>query len=240
MGKRSATTPASTSTSAPSTGGVSSTDTTSTSTGATNYSNTTTPIIPGRLQSLTARAVGGSLATQTLRTTFTVTGETKAGLVRAIGPGLKTFTTEAVMVDPRFTVNTGGQLYVANDNWGGSSAVSTMSNYVGAFPLSSTSTDAAAYRAFVAGSYEQLTVGTGPGLVQTELYDADSAQVPAGRFSQVSVRAPVGTGTGVLTSAFAVAGNTSVRLLIRAIGPSLTGVTGVLADPFLTLYKGTT
>ncbi|MDB6126484.1 MAG: hypothetical protein JWM35_380 [Verrucomicrobia bacterium] len=57
----------------------------------------------------------------------------------------------------------------------------------------------------------------------------------AGKFVNVSSRAQVGTGDGVLIAGFVVTGTTPRTVLVRAIGPTLGtyGVTGVLADPQL-------
>ena len=72
-----------------------------------------------------------------------------------------------------------------------------------------------------------------------EAYDADPG-TPDGRFVAVSARAQAGTGSETLTVGFALTGNLPRKLLIRAVGPSLAplGVTGVLADPQLSLYAG--
>ena len=57
-----------------------------------------------------------------------------------------------------------------------------------------------------------------------------------------STRAFVGTGDSVLIPGFVISGTGSLRLLIRAVGPTLStfGLTGLLADPTITLYRGTT
>ena len=54
----------------------------------------------------------------------------------------------------------------------------------------------------------------------------------------VSTRADVGTGDDVMIGGFIVSGTTDKRVVLRAIGPSLTqfGLSGALADPILTLY----
>jgi arabinogalactan endo-1,4-beta-galactosidase len=64
-----------------------------------------------------------------------------------------------------------------------------------------------------------------------------------GRLINLSARALVGTNSGILIAGFAVGGtgtSGSQLLLIRASGPALTpfGVTGVLPDPELRLYRG--
>ncbi|MDO8542749.1 MAG: CHRD domain-containing protein [Opitutaceae bacterium] len=65
-----------------------------------------------------------------------------------------------------------------------------------------------------------------------------SAEVPSTRVANTSVRGLVGTGDQVLIHGFHITGAEPVRVLISAKGPSLTsfGVTGVLANPVLTLY----
>lgn len=63
-----------------------------------------------------------------------------------------------------------------------------------------------------------------------------------GQLSNLSARAQVGTGDGVLIPGLVISGATSRRVLIRAVGPTLTafGVTGFLADPTLTVFRGST
>ncbi len=67
----------------------------------------------------------------------------------------------------------------------------------------------------------------------------DSAQVADnfGQLLNVSTRAMVGTGAQQLIGGFVVGGNQSKRVLLRAIGPTLSqyGVNGVLANPTLRL-----
>ena len=63
----------------------------------------------------------------------------------------------------------------------------------------------------------------------------------APRAVSVSTRANVGTGTNQLIVGFTVVGTDPKQILIRALGPSLTGfgVPGTLSDPTLTLYNST-
>jgi hypothetical protein len=63
----------------------------------------------------------------------------------------------------------------------------------------------------------------------------------AARLTNLSVRAQVGTGAGVLIPGFVVAGSGSETLLIRADGPGLAqfGVPGILAQPTLAVYDST-
>jgi hypothetical protein len=63
-----------------------------------------------------------------------------------------------------------------------------------------------------------------------------------GRQLNLSTLGYVGTGGDILIPGFVVAGNGVKRLLIRAAGPALAqfSVSGVLADPQLAVFKGTT
>ena len=61
------------------------------------------------------------------------------------------------------------------------------------------------------------------------------------RLTNISARTQVGTGGDVLIAGFIIGSGSSKQVLIRAIGPTLSNynVTGVLADPVLTLYDST-
>ena len=64
---------------------------------------------------------------------------------------------------------------------------------------------------------------------------------PAAELKNISTRALVGTGDNALIPGFVISGPGSQRILLRAVGPSLAGfgVSGPIADPTLTLYRGT-
>jgi hypothetical protein len=71
-----------------------------------------------------------------------------------------------------------------------------------------------------------------------EIYDADSG-APGIRLNNLSARDLVETGQNILIGGFNIAGNTDETVLIRAVGPGLNfkfGLTGILAQPVLTLY----
>jgi hypothetical protein len=57
--------------------------------------------------------------------------------------------------------------------------------------------------------------------------------------SNMSVRAQAGTGAATLTAGFTISGTGTKKVLLRATGPALEayGVTGVLADPVLTVFR---
>jgi hypothetical protein len=78
-----------------------------------------------------------------------------------------------------------------------------------------------------------------------EVYDVNrNAAIPTKQLINISTRGYVGTGDDVIIGGFVVAGNEPKRVLIRGVGPGLSGygVSGLLADPVLKLYdwKGTT
>ena len=116
---------------------------------------------------------------------------------------------------------------------------------LGAYSLPSVSLDAAILTAVpVSGSvgYTVQVSGvggvTGTGVV--EIYDADSG-APSVRLNNLSARNLVETGQNILIGGFSIAGSTDETVLIRAIGPGLNstfGLTGILAQPVLTLFKG--
>ena len=64
-----------------------------------------------------------------------------------------------------------------------------------------------------------------------------------GSLRNLSTRGQVGAGNNVMIAGFVVGGTTPKRVLVRAIGPTLSsgfGLAGALADPQLQLFRGTT
>jgi hypothetical protein len=86
-----------------------------------------------------------------------------------------------------------------------------------------------AYTAIVSGAEN----GTGIGVV--EAYDLDSTV--DSKLANISTRGFVQTGDNVLIGGLIVLGQNSLRVIVRAIGPSLP-VPGVLGDPTLELHDG--
>ena len=86
-----------------------------------------------------------------------------------------------------------------------------------------------AYTAIVRG----LDNGTGIGVV--EAYDLD--QTVNSKLANISTRGFVQTGDDVLIGGLIVLGQNPLRVIVRAIGPSLP-FPGALADPTLNLHDG--
>ena len=199
------------------------------------------PANPGRLTNLSVRTNAGTGA-QTLIVGFNVAGSPdKAILIRAIGPSLTQFGVTGVLADPQLQLFSGTTQLTANDNWGattgGSAALASAFSAVGAFPLDASSLDAALVRTMSPGGYTaQVTSAGATGIVLAELYDTTPAA--GARLTNVSARAQVGTGSGILIAGFSINGNVAKKILIRGVGPSLSqfGVTGRLADPKLQVF----
>jgi len=173
---------------------------------------------------------------------------TKNVLIRGAGPALTAYSVAGALADPQITVQQGSTVVAANDNWGGDASILAAANSVGAFPFAANSKDAALLGSGVtAGGYSVLLTGAGSstGVALVELYDLTptvSYTATTPHLINLSARTQVGTGDDVLITGFYVGGTGTRRLLIRAVGPTLTnyGVTGVLADPKLELYNGST
>lgn len=169
-------------------------------------------------------------------------------LIRAAGPSLIPLGIGGALSDPKLEVFSGPTSIARNDNWGGDATLNAAFAAVGAFRYASAdSKDAAVYQPLLAaGSYtvQVAGVGTATGAVIAELYDG----TPAGAFVatqprliNVSVLKNIAA-SEILTAGFNIGGLTARTVLVRAIGPRLTafGVDGVMADPKLDLFSGST
>jgi hypothetical protein len=117
---------------------------------------------------------------------------------------------------------------------------------VGAFPYAGAESRDAAAELWVAKGGHSAVVSAangGTGVVLAEIYDAaprESFTAATRRLVNVSVLKPVGDG---LTVGFVVEGSGRTNVLIRAVGPTLSGdfgIAGALSDPEITLYSGRT
>jgi hypothetical protein len=203
----------------------------------------------GVLSNLSTRAPIGTGA-NIMIAGFTVGGTaSKQLLVRADGPALTALgITGAIAATNLNVYGTASSTVPIDSNTGWSStttnatAVTAADTQVGAFPLTTGSSDSALTSSFAPGAYTAQVSGvgadTGVGLV--EIYDMDSA-VPftTKKLVNVSTRANVGTGQSVAIAGFTITGSAPKRLLIRGAGPALTamGVTGSVATPHLQLMN---
>ena len=206
---------------------------------------TVTPVppvapVPGRLASVSAQAVSTSWGSGALRLDFGIVGGSKSMLLRGIGPGLAAYTTAALSSDPAMQLLDGSTVLNQNDNWGGSSTLSDTFQRVGAFAISSTSKDAAILTSLPAKTYSATVTGKNTGTAMAEIYDADATGTVQGRLATVYARGQVGKGAAALITGFVILGDTPLRVLVRAVGHSLNGLQGLLSNPQLDIYRGTT
>lgn len=181
---------------------------------------------------------------ETLIVGFVVGGGagSKPVLIRAIGPSLSAFGVTAPVADPQLTLFQGGIQVAANDNWNdgtGGGAIVQAARTVAAFALGTTSRDSALLMTLQPGAYSaQVAARPAAGTALVELYDTSSDS--GVRLQNISARSVVGGIAGPLTTGFYVNGNTTKRLLLRGVGPTLLalGVSGALANPQLTLLRG--
>lgn len=171
----------------------------------------------------------------------------KSVLIRAVGPRLAgpPFDVPGVLADPELTLyDAARQPIHARDNWGeagDADLVVSTSATLGAFPLPAGSNDAALVVELAPGLYTAGITGvgetTGVGLV--EVYDGDEP-TSTSRLINISSRVFVGTGDELAIPGLVIGGEATMTLLIRAVGPRLGSapfnLTGLLADPVLTLY----
>ena len=161
-------------------------------------------------------------------------------LIRAVGPGLNsTFGLPGVLPDPTVTLYSGANGAMATYSGWNPSLAPTMAS-VGAFALVPGSSDTAFVTTLPPGSYTAIVSGASgdSGIALAEIYEVGSS--PAGsRLVNISTRVDVGTGAAVAIPGLVVAQGGGARLLlVRAVGPSLQsvfGLTGVLADPGMTV-----
>jgi hypothetical protein len=171
------------------------------------------------------------------------TSGNKAVLLRAVGPTLTAFGVGGALADTIMTVFQGSAQIAQNDDWDAIAGATFGS--VGAFGFAAASKDSALYNpALPSGSYSIQIVGknNGTGVALAEVYDATAKEAfstATPRLVNVSARTQVGTGDNILIAGFVVGGSNPVRVLVRAVGPTLGafGVTGTLADPSLEILN---
>lgn len=106
---------------------------------------------------------------------FVVSGERRHVLIRAIGPGLTRFGVSRPLASPVLRVQNGKGVFSENDGWekASSEAVLRTSTLAGAFPLSTSSQDAAVIVTLPSGAYTAEAFSSNPGTegeVLVEIY----------------------------------------------------------------------
>jgi hypothetical protein len=204
---------------------------------------------PGRISNLSVLTTitPGGVLTVGFTTGGNGTSGTQRLLMRAIGPALSSFGLNPVVSDPTLTILEQDNLrqVAFNDNWGiNQSQVTDADAATGAFTLTSASSLDAALVADIPSAPHLYSArvaanGGGSGSLLAEFYDDNGSYSPTNpRLINVSTLSKVATG-GSLSAGFVLSGNTAKTVLIRAVGPTLSGlgVPGVMSDPKLTLFQ---
>lgn len=198
---------------------------------------------PTRITNISSRSAAGG-GDNTLVAGFVIRGTgSKPLLIRAAGPTLASFGVARPLTNPSLTVQSSAGVAVAgNDDWGSSTTLSTLFGRVGAFPFTAGSRDAALEARIGPGSYAAVVGGAATaGTALIEIYDTETTGNVTARITNISTRGQVAVGEPLIAG-FVIQGDERKRLLIRAVGPTLSqfGIAGALADPKLDVISGTT
>jgi sugar lactone lactonase YvrE len=209
----------------------------------------------GRLLNLSVLSLDGP-GDQLLTVGFTTGGLGAIGsqtlLVRGCGPtiGLPPYNVQNVLSDPTLTLFFNSKVVNYNDDWATSInnaiEITNADATTGAFPLiNTTSLDAALVTNLAPGGYSvQISGKNGAtGNVLAEVYDntpSTSYSKSTPRLVNLSCLQKISSG-GFLTAGFVIGGNAALKVLIRAIGPTLAAapfnLIGVIPDPKISVFN---
>jgi uncharacterized delta-60 repeat protein len=205
---------------------------------ASGGSTTTT----GRLMNVSDR--GNVTVSDPLIAGLVIAGaEPKTVLLRAIGPGLSTMGVTTALAEPQLVLfDASGQQLFKVGAWVDSEVLRDESARLGATPLATGSKDASVLITLKPGIYTlHVRTASGEGIALAEVYDASDDPPPAAdsRLVNLSGRAISGTGDNILIGGFVIGGTTPKKVLLRGVGPGLSGqsVPVVLTDPELQLFN---
>ncbi len=163
-------------------------------------------------------------------------------LVRAVGESLRPFGLREVLDDPALHLFSGQTELLRQDDWGTqyTPGLQAVMAETGAFALPTDSRDAAFSLVFPQGAFTTqvgLKSGAAPAVCLVEAYDADLGT--GAQLLNLSARARVGSGDGVMVAGWVVKGTGKLRLLVRAVGATLEafGVPDCLADPRIEVFR---
>jgi hypothetical protein len=168
---------------------------------------------------------------------FIITGtQPKKVIIRAIGPALSSSFFPETLADPVLELHdSSGSLIRSNDNWRSDQEAEIIATGIPPYYdlesaiVATLPANNSAYTAIVRG----VDNGTGIGVV--EAYDLDGTV--DSKLGNISTRGFVQTGDNVMIGGLIVQGQDPLRVIVRAIGPSLP-VSGALGDPTLELHDG--
>jgi hypothetical protein len=169
-------------------------------------------------------------------------GSSKKVIVRAIGPSLIPFGIPDALVNPTLEIHNANDAIIgANDNWKttqtGGLITGDQSGEIAASQLSpNNDSESAIIVDLMPGSYTAVVRGYGNaiGTAIVDAYDLDAGS--AAKLANIATRGLIQPGDKLMIAGFIVQ-TAPVKVVIRAIGPSLTpfGITNALADTTLQL-----
>ena len=167
---------------------------------------------------------------------FILTGtQPKKVIVRAIGPSLNL---PGQLANPTLELYSGNTLLGSNDDWQNQPPADVQAVNDSTIPPTN-NLESALVRTLPANGTNYTAVVRGvnntTGIAVVQVYDLD--RTVDSRLANISTRGFVQTGDNVLFAGTIVLGQTSQKVIVRAIGPSL-NLAGKLADPTLELRDG--
>ena len=184
---------------------------------------------------------------QVLIAGFIIDGtEPKKVMIRGIGPSLNG--AGVTLPDPTLELHQGSATLVTNDNWKTKSDGTSQQAEIQATTIPPTNDlESAIVMTLNPGTYSAILAGKngGTGVGVVEVYDL--GQATNSKLANISTRGFVDTADNVMIGGLIVGGGNvgaSAKVLVRSIGPSLSGsgIQGPLQDPTLELHNasGTT
>jgi hypothetical protein len=165
---------------------------------------------------------------------FIITGtDSKKVIVRGIGPSLAQFFS-GVLANPTLELFQGNTSLASNDDW---KQNQTEVQNTGIPPTNNL--ESAIVRTLAPGSYTAILRGAGntSGIGVVEAYDLD--QTGNSKLANIATRGFVETGNNAMIAGLTggPTGNSTFKVVVRVIGPSLSnlGIAGALQDPTLEL-----
>ncbi len=169
---------------------------------------------------------------------FIVTGTTpKRVIIRGMGPTLASFNVAGVLSDPVLELHYPNGSVVTNNNWKSTQAAEIQATHF----EPNNDLESAIVATLAPGAYTAIVRGNNgqTGVALVEVYDLD----PAGtsQMDNISTRGFVDRGDNVMIAGFIIGSpnNDSGKVLVRAIGPTLSqfSIASPLQDPTLELHN---
>ncbi len=165
---------------------------------------------------------------------FIITGSLpKKVIIRGLGPSLAGFGISGVLADPLLELHEPGSV-LTNDNWKATQEAEIEATGI----APGNNLESALVVTLAPGAYTAILrgVNNGTGIGLLEVYDLDAVATSA--VANLSIRGSVEHGDNVMIAGVITAGDESLPVIVRALGPSLgaAGVSTPLPDPTLELH----